>query len=85
MRFIFLPDISCCSFDALPWCNGCVATSFELLVDISTFAQVNVGFAIGIRAIRGESGGGVPLGLSSGTLFLVRHNGLAPCQVLHFF
>ena len=30
------------------------------------------------------SGGGVPFGLSDGTLFLGRHTGLPPCQVFHF-
>ena len=34
--------------------------------------------------MRGGSGGGFPLGLSSGTLFMGRNNGLAPCPVLNF-
>ena len=48
MRSLFLPDISCCSFDASLWRNGCIPISFALLIDISTFVQVDVGFAIGI-------------------------------------
>ena len=47
--------------------------------------QSNVGFDIGIRDVRGGSGGGVPFGLSGGTLFLDRHTGLAPCQVIYFY
>ena len=58
--------------------------SFTLLVVISTFFQVDVGFFIGILAGRGGSGGGFPLGLSGGTLFLGRNTGLSPCQVIHF-
>ena len=57
---------------------------FTLLVGISNFLLGGVGFAIGIWAGWGGSGGGVPLGLSGGTLFLGRHTGLAPCRVFHF-
>ena len=84
MRFIFLTDIFCCIFDASNWWNGFVHMSFVSLVEISTFLQGDVGFAIDILSGKGGSGGGVPLSLSIGTLFLVRHNGLAPCQILHF-
>ena len=81
MRFILLPDISCCIFDELPWWNGCVPM---LLVGISTFAQGDVGFSMGIWVERGGSGGVIPLRLSGGTPFLGRHTGLSPCQVLQF-
>ena len=84
MKFIFLPDISCCSFDASLLWNGCILMSFTSLIGIYTFVKGNVGFAIGICAGRGGSVGGITLGLFSGTLFLGRHTGLAPCQVLHF-
>ena len=59
--------------------------SFASLVGISTHLQGNVSFDFFIRTGQGGSGGGVPLGLSRGTLFLGRHTGLAPFQVFHFF
>ena len=57
VRFIFLPDIYCCSFGAsLRW-NECIPVSFASLVGISTLVQCNVGFYIGILDRRGGSGG----------------------------
>ena len=85
VRFIFLPDMSNFSFDASLWWNGCIPMSFASVVGISTFVQGDVGFAIGIWAGRVGSGGGVPLGLSGGTLFLGSNTSLEPWQVLHFF
>ena len=82
--FPFLPDLFRCSFNALPWRNGCVTISFVTLVGISTFAKGYFGFAIGIWAGRGGSGGEIPLGLSGGTLFLGSHTGLSSCQRLQF-
>ena len=43
--------------------------------------QVNVGFAIGIWTGRGGSGGGVPLSISRGNIFLGRSTSLAYRQV----
>ena len=48
MKFLFSPAMSCCSFDASLWWDGCIPMPFALLVVISTFVQGGVGFAIGI-------------------------------------
>ena len=47
--------------------------------------QDDIGSAIGILPGLGGSGGGVTICLSGGTLFLGRHTGLVPCQIIHFF
>ena len=50
----------------------------HILVGISTHVQSDVSFAIGIWDRKGGSGGGVPLDLSGGTIFLARHTGFSP-------